>query len=73
MIFETKLDDSFPAAQVLLRDLSDFHIVVVTELKMSFEKLKSRIVADLDYKHFDNEKFSIRYSNLCLRKKSEMP
>ena len=38
--------------------LPDFHIIVVTELEMGFQKLKLHIVAHRDFKHFDDsEKF----------------
>ena len=36
---------------------SDCHKVIVKELKIGFQKLKHRIVAYRDYKHFDNERF----------------
>ena len=36
---------------------SDFHKVIVKELKIGFQKLKHHIVAYRDYKHFDNERF----------------
>ena len=36
---------------------SDFHMMVITKLKMGFQKLKPHIMAYLDYKHFVNEKF----------------
>ena len=35
---------------------ANFHIMVVRELKLKFQKLKP-IVAYRDYKHFDNTKF----------------
>ena len=37
--------------------LPDFHMMVVTELKMGFQKLKPQIVAYRDYKHFYSKKF----------------
>ena len=37
--------------------LSDFHMMVITESKMGFQKLKPHIVDYRDYKHFENEKF----------------
>ena len=36
---------------------SDFHMMVIIELKMGFQKQKPHIVVFRDYKHFDNEKF----------------
>ena len=53
----------FKQNNVIETGLSDFHMMVVTELKMRFQKLKPNIEAYLGYKHFDNE---------CFRKKSEM-
>ena len=32
-------------------------MILATELKMGFQKLKPHTVAYRDYKHFDNEKF----------------
>ena len=37
--------------------LSDFHMMIVSELKMRFQKLKPHILSYCEYKHFDNEKF----------------
>ena len=37
--------------------LSDFHMMVVSELKMRFQKLKPHTVSYCEYKHFDKEKF----------------
>lgn len=34
-------------------DLSDFHYLTETALKMGFEKLKPKIIAYRDYKNFD--------------------
>ena len=48
--------------------LSDLHIIVVTELKMGFKKLKPQIVAYRDYKHFDNEKFCSDIQNCASEK-----
>ena len=38
--------------------LADFHLLIVTEFKMGFQKLKPKIIACRDYKNFDNAKFS---------------
>ena len=37
--------------------LSDFHLLTVTEFKMSFQKLQPKIINYRDYKNFDNENF----------------
>ena len=38
-------------------DISDFHLLTVTEFKMGFQKLKSKVIVYRDYKNFDNAKF----------------
>ena len=47
----------FQKNNVFETGLSNFHMMVATELKMVFQKLRPCIVAYRDYKHFDNEKF----------------
>ena len=42
--------------------LSDFHLLTVTEFKMSFQKLQPKIINYRDYKNFDNEKIR---SDIC--------
>ena len=37
--------------------LSDFHLLTVTDFKMSFQNLQPKIITYRDYKNFDNEKF----------------
>ena len=37
--------------------LSDFHWMILTVTKMSFQKLKPRVINYRDYKHFNNERF----------------
>ena len=53
----TNLPNYFQQNNISETGLSDFHMMVVTELKLGFQKLKPHIVAYRDYKHFDNEKF----------------
>ena len=53
----TNCPNYFQQNNVFETGLSDFHVMVVTELKMGFQKLKPHIVAYRDYKHFHNEKF----------------
>ena len=48
---------SFQNSCVVEAGLSDFHMMIVTVLKASFQKLKPRIIKYRDYRHFDNEKF----------------
>ena len=47
----------FHHSKVFEAVLSDFHLLTVTEFKMSFEKLQPKIINCRDYKNFDNEKF----------------
>ena len=47
----------FQQNNVMEIGLSDFHMTVVTQLKIEFQNLKPHIVAYRNYKHFDNEKF----------------
>ena len=43
-------------------------MIVVTELKMGFQKLKRHIMVYRDYKHFDNEKFRSDIENCASEK-----
>ena len=43
-------------------------MLVVTELRMGFQKLKPHIVAYCDYKHFDTEKFRSDIENCASEK-----
>ena len=45
----------FQQNDVIKTNLSEFHMMVLTELKMGFQKLKPHIVAYRDSKNFDNE------------------
>ena len=42
---------------VLDTNISDFHLLTVTEFKMNFQKMKPKIVTYRDYKKFDNDCF----------------
>ena len=52
--------------------LLDFHMIVVTQLKIRFQKLKPHIVVYRDSKHFDNEKFRSDIRSCASEKKFEM-
>ena len=52
----------FQHNKVFETGLSDFHLLTVTEFKMSFQKLQPKIINYRDYKNFDNEKFR---SDIC--------
>ena len=58
----------FQQNNVFETGLSDFHMMVATELKMGFQKLKPHIVAYRDYKHFDNKKFQSDIENCASEK-----
>ena len=47
----------FQHSEVFETNLSDFHLLTVTELKMNFQKQKPKIIAYRDYKKFDNNTF----------------
>ena len=47
----------FQHSEVFETNLSDFHLLTVTELKMNFQKQKPKIIAYRDYKKFDNNAF----------------
>ena len=50
----TKRLNYFQHSKVFETNLSDFHLLTVTELKMNLEKQKPKIMAYRDYKKFDN-------------------
>ena len=64
----TNRPNYFQQNNVFETDLSNFHMMVVTELKMGFQKLKPHIVSYRDYKHFDNEKFPSDIENCASEK-----
>ena len=53
----TNQPSCFQHSKVFEIRLSDFHLLTVTELKMSFQKLLPKIINYRDYKNFDNEIF----------------
>ena len=53
----TNQPSCFQHNKVFETGLSDFHLLTVTEFKMSFQKLQPKIINYRDYKNFDNEKF----------------
>ena len=53
----TNQPSCFQHSRVFETGLSDFHLLTVTEFKMSFQKLQPKIINYRDYKNFDNEKF----------------
>ena len=53
----TNWPNYFQHSEVFATNLSDFHLLTVTELKMNFQKQKPKILAYCDYKTFDNNAF----------------
>ena len=53
----TNQPSCFQHSKVFETGLSDLHLLTVTEFKMSFQKLQTKIINYRDYKSFDNEKF----------------
>ena len=53
----TNRPNYFQQSDVFETGLSDFYMMVGTELKIGFQKLKPNIVIYRDYRHFDNEEF----------------
>ena len=53
----------FQHSQVFETGLSDFHKLTVTVMKMSYLKLKPKIISYRDYKHFNNEHFRRDFLN----------
>ena len=49
----------FQRSAVFETGLSDFHLLTVTEFKMSFQKCKPHIVTYRNYKNYDNDAFKI--------------
>ena len=49
----------FQRSAVFETGLSDFHLLTVTEFKMSFQKCKPHIVTYRNYKNYDNYAFKI--------------
>ena len=47
----------FQHSEVFETNLSDFHLLTVTELKMNFQKQKPKIIVYRDYKKIDHNAF----------------
>ena len=47
----------FQRSTVFETDLSDFHLLTITEFKTSFQKREPKIIKYRDYKNFDNHNF----------------
>ena len=47
----------FQHSSIFETGLSDFHLLTVTESKLGFQKLKTKVIVYRDYNNFDNVKF----------------
>ena len=56
----------FQHSKVFETGLSDFHLLTVTEFKMSVQKLQPKIINYRDYKNFDNKKLRSDISKMNL-------
>ena len=55
----------FQRSAVLETGLSDFHLLTVTEFKMSFQKCKPHIITYRNYKNYDNDVFRSEIQTFC--------
>ena len=55
----TNQPSCFQHNKVFETGLSDFHLLTVTEFKMSFQKLQPKVINYRNHKSFDNEKFRL--------------
>ena len=55
----------FQHRSVLETGLSDFHLLTVTEFKMSFQKCKPHIITYRNYKSYDNDVFRSEIQSFC--------
>ena len=53
----TNQPSCFQGNKVFESGLSNFHLLTVTEFKMTFQKLQPKIINYRGYKNFDNKKF----------------
>ena len=53
----TKIPKNFQNSSVTETGLSDFHKMVVTVMKMNFQKLEPKIINYRNYRYFSNDRF----------------
>ena len=58
----------FQHSNVFETGISDFHLLIVTQLKMGFQKKLPKIITYRDYKKFDNAKFRDDVNNFAFDK-----
>ena len=62
----------FQRSAVLETGLSDFHLLTVTEFKMSFQKCKPRIITYRNYKNYDNDVLRSEIQTFCSLNKTDL-
>ena len=62
----------FQRSAVLETGLSDFHLLTVTEFKMSFQKCKPRIITYRNYKNYDNDVLRSEIQTFCSLKETDL-
>ena len=55
----------FQCSTVFETGLSDFHLLTVTEFKMSFQKCEPHIITYRNYKNYDNDVFRSEIQTFC--------
>ena len=55
----------FQNSTALETGLSDFHIYLVTEFKLTFQKCKPHILTYQNYKNYDNDVFRSEIQSFC--------
>ena len=60
----------FQHSEVFETNLSDFHLLTMTELKMNFQKQKTKIIAYRDYKDLTITLFAMTFKNALLTQRT---
>ena len=55
----------FQRSAILETGLSDFHLLTITEFRMSFQKCKPHIITYRKYKNYDNDVFRSEIQTFC--------
>ena len=62
----------FQRSAVLETGLSDFHLLTVTEFKMSFQKWKPHIITYWNYKNYENDAFRSEIQTFCTLNETDL-
>ena len=62
----------FQRSAVLETRPSDFHLLTVTEFKMSFRKYKPHIITYRNYKNYENDVFKSEIQTFCSLNKTDL-